>query len=142
MIEGGSDTNLKYVFIKSLILGSPASNSGRLNRGDQLVMIGDVCLIGMNHQDAKRTIEQAPESVEVVVQRKESPRQSPKASTVDIHTIECPLPDLRLTPERRHYPPSLPRSGEIHAPMIGLASIGDQSFTKSMSLSTSWNFGM
>ena len=142
MIEGGSDTNLKYIFIKSLILGSPASNSAQLKKGDQLVMIGEVCLIGMNYQDAKHTIEQAPESVEIVVQRKESPKQSPTASTVEIHAIVHP-PDQSTLPRLGSYKKtnSPSHSGEIHAPMIGLASITDQSFSKSMSLSTSWNYG-
>ena len=147
MIEGGSDTNLQYVFVKSLVPGSPAFNCGQLKQGDQLVMVGKDCLIGMTQQEAKRVLEQAPESVEIVVQRKKSQKQSPKSSAVDIHVSEP------LTPEQHQFPQSLPRSesyvksktlsqsGEVHMPMIGLASIHDQSFTQSMSLSTSWNMG-
>ena len=147
MIEGGSDTNLQYVFIKSLVPGSPAFNCAQLKSGDQLVMVGKDCLIGMTQQGAKRAIEQAPESVEIVVQRKKSQKQSPKSSAVDIHISEPSTPDQRQSPQplprSESYMKSrtLSYSGEVHVPMIGLASIHDQSFTKSMSLSTSWNMG-
>ena len=147
MIEGGSDTNLKYVFIKSLVLGSPAFNCAQLKSGDQLVMVGKECLIGMTQQAAKRVIEQAPESVEIIVQRKKSQKQSPKSSAVDINISEPSTPDQRQSPQplprSESYLKSrtLSQSGEVHMPMIGLASIHDQSFTKSMSLSTSWNMG-
>ena len=147
MIEGGSDTNLKYVFIKSLVPGSPAFNCAQLKPGDQLVMVGKECLIGMTQQAAKRAIEQAPESVEIVVQRKKSQKQSPKSSAVDIYVSELSTPDQRQSPQplprSESYMKSrtLSHSGEIHMPMIGLASIHDQSLTKSLSLSTSWNMG-
>ena len=147
MIEGGSDTNLKYVFIKSLVPGSPAFNCAQLRPGDQLVMVGKECLIGMTQQAAKHAIEQAPESVEIVVQRKKSQKQSPKSSAVDIHVSELSTPDQRQSPQplprSESYMKSrtLSHSGEIHMPMIGLASIHDQSLTKSLSLSTSWNMG-
>ena len=40
--------------------------------GDQLVMVGKECLIGMSLQQAKLVLEQAPSVVELVAQRKES----------------------------------------------------------------------
>lgn len=69
-IEGGSDTPLQYVYVKSLSLGSPASNSGALTKGDQIVMVGEECLIGKTHQEAISVLEKAPSSVEIVAQRK------------------------------------------------------------------------
>ena len=79
-IEGGSDTPLKYVYIQSLSIGSPASNCGLLSRGDQIVMLGEECLIGKTHQEAKKLIASAPDSVEIVAQRKQSPKQVTKSS--------------------------------------------------------------
>lgn len=87
-IEGGSDTHLKYVFIQSLSIGSPASNSGLFSRGDQLVMVGDQCLIGVTNQEAKRILDTAPNSVEIVAQRKQSPKQVPKNSILETHTSQ------------------------------------------------------
>ena len=85
-IEGGSDTPLKYVYIQSLSVGSPASNSGLFTRGDQIVMVGDQCLIGKTHQEAKKILETAPSSVEIVAQRKQSPKQVPKSSIPELHS--------------------------------------------------------
>ena len=87
-IEGGSDTDLKYVYIQSLSIGSPASNSGLFVRGDQLVMVGDHCLIGVTNQEAKRILNTAPNSVEIVAQRKQSPKQVPKNSILETHTSQ------------------------------------------------------
>ena len=77
IIEGGSESPLKYIFIKSIAFGSPAFSSGQFMKGDQLVMVGSECLIGMSLFQAKRVLEQAPAVVEVVAQRKESVKQSP-----------------------------------------------------------------
>lgn len=85
-IEGGSDTHLKYIYIQSLSIGSPASNSGLFARGDQLVMVGDQCLIGVTNQEARRILDTAPNSVEIVAQRKQSPKQVPKNSILETHT--------------------------------------------------------
>ena len=77
IIEGGSESSLKYIFIKSIAFGSPAFSSGNFMKGDQLVMVGSECLIGMSLLQAKQVLEQAPGIVEVVAQRKESVKQSP-----------------------------------------------------------------
>lgn len=77
VLEGGSDSPLNYIFIQSIAFGSPAFNSGRFKRGDQLVMVGSECLIGMSLLQAKRVLEEAPSVVELVAQRKESAKQSP-----------------------------------------------------------------
>lgn len=85
-IEGGSDTPLKYVYIQSLSVGSPASNCGLFMRGDQIVMVGDQCIIGKTHQEARKILETTPSSVEIVAQRKQSPKQVPKSSIPEIHS--------------------------------------------------------
>ncbi len=70
-IEGGSETSHTYIYVKSLVPGSSAYSS-RFNTGDQLIMVGDVCLIGMTHKEAKQVLDTAPATVEVVAQRKTS----------------------------------------------------------------------
>ena len=71
------DSLLQYVFIKSIAFSSPAFHSGQFACGDQLVMVGSECLMGMSLLQAKQVLEQAPPVVELVAQRKESPKQSP-----------------------------------------------------------------
>lgn len=91
-IEGGSDTPLKYVYVQSLAVGSPASNSGLFSRGDQIVMVGDQCLIGVTNQEARRFLDTAPNSVEIVAQRKQSPKQVPKNPIPEICTNQASKP--------------------------------------------------
>ena len=79
ILEGGSDSSLNYIFIQSIAFGSPAFNSGQFMKGDQLVMVGDECLIGMSLLQAKRVLERAPAFVELVAQRKEQVKQSTAA---------------------------------------------------------------
>ena len=84
-IEGGSDTPLNYVYIRSLVPNSPAFLCGRFREGDQLIMVGDACLIGMTQQDAKQVLDSAPSTVEIVAQRKnlvseESPQSNASRS--------------------------------------------------------------
>ena len=108
-IEGGTDTPLQYVFISHLIPGSPAFESGMFRKGDQLVMVGEECMIGLTHKEALRVIKKAKETVEVVAQRKESPRQTrkpdpaPAGSELEKDSLEqahkpsvptAPIPDL------------------------------------------------
>ena len=89
-IEGGSDTSLKYTYINSLVPNSPAWQIGMFREGDQLVMVGDECLIGMTTAEAKRVLERVKGNVEIVAQRKESPWQTPNVtpyvSTAEIHS--------------------------------------------------------
>lgn len=87
-IEGGSNTPLQYVFIKSLEANSPASNCQRFMKGDQLVMVGDTCFIGITNEEAKMILEAAPPTVEVVAQRKlssEQPLESSLSKPPDQH---------------------------------------------------------
>lgn len=88
-IEGGSDTHLKYVYIQSLSVGSPASNSGLFSKGDQIVMVGEKCLVGTTYQEARKVLDTAPSSVEIVAQRKQSPKQVPKHSIPEIRSSEA-----------------------------------------------------
>ena len=78
-IEGGSDTPLKYICIQSLEPGTPASACKQFQPGDQLVIVGDSCLIGLTLKEAKSILASAPAKVEVIAQRKvqESVMQSP-----------------------------------------------------------------
>lgn len=80
-IEGGSETSLKYICIRSLVPGSPAYNCGLFREGDQLIMIGKECCIGVTHREALEILRQAPASVEVIAQRK-SQRNAPASMEV------------------------------------------------------------
>ena len=77
MIEGGSESALSYIFVKAVRLGSPAHSCGKFVRGDQLVTVGNECLIGMTLVQAEHVLNTAPTVVEVVAQRKELAKQSP-----------------------------------------------------------------
>ena len=70
LIEGGTDTPLNYICIKGITPHSPAHNCGRFRVGDQFILMGDSCLIGVTNKEAREIMRQAPASVEVIVQRK------------------------------------------------------------------------
>lgn len=75
-IEGGSNTSLKYICIQSLVPNSPAFECGCFQVGDQLVMIGESCLIGVTLKEAKRILKRAStKNVCVVAQRKSPPME-------------------------------------------------------------------
>ena len=108
-IEGGIDTPLQYAFISHIIPGSPAFESGVFRKGDQLVMVGEECMIGLTHKEVLRVVKKVKETVEVVAQRKESPRQTrkpdaaPAGSEPEKESLEIahkpsvptvPIPDL------------------------------------------------
>lgn len=69
-IEGGCDTPLQYVCIESLVPGSPATGCGLFRKGDQLVMIGDECMIGVTNERAHQILKETPAVVRVIAQRK------------------------------------------------------------------------
>ncbi len=54
------------------------------------MMVGDECLIGLTTAEARKVLERADGNVEIVAQRKESPRQTPTgtpmASTGEMHS--------------------------------------------------------
>ena len=53
IIKGGIDTPSQYIFIEDLVKGSMAETNGRLRRGDQIIMLGEECLVGMDSQQAQ-----------------------------------------------------------------------------------------
>ena len=57
------------------------------------MMVGDKCLVGITHKEAKSVLEAAPNPVEIVAQRKQSPKQIPKNS----------IPEIRHTKPSRSY---------------------------------------
>ena len=69
-VAGGSDSPLQYVYICGLVPQSPAALCGRFRPGDQLVMCGEDCVMGMTCKEAREVLRCAPSTVEVVVQRK------------------------------------------------------------------------
>ncbi len=85
-IEGGIDTPLQYVYITQLIPGSPAFECGVFRKGDQLVVVGNECIIGLTHKEALDILKKAKTIVEVVAQRKESPKQARKPASLPVAT--------------------------------------------------------
>lgn len=81
-IEGGSDTPLKYICIKSIVPNSPAFESGCFREGDQLVTIGTACLIGVTFNEAQHILSRAPKNVKVIAQRKLAPMQEDIRATL------------------------------------------------------------
>ena len=74
IIEGGSDSPLKYICIKSIDPNTPASECGQFRQGDQMVMFGDSCLIGVSCHEARMIMNKIiTPNVEVIVQRKPGP---------------------------------------------------------------------
>ena len=114
-IEGGSDTPLQYIYIKGLDKNSPACKCGQFNTGDQLVMIGDTCLIGVSLNEAQDILLSAPSPVQVVAQRKlhgESSTSHPENLSLDeIHVTAPPKYDK----EDVYVPPECDK-GDAHVP--------------------------
>ena len=69
-MEGGSDTDLKNIYIASLKPRSAAFINGQLQRGDQIIMCGNECLVGVTSLEAWDILNKAPLIVEIVVARK------------------------------------------------------------------------
>ena len=83
-IEGGSDTPLQYVYIKSLVYDTPAFNCQKFSEGDQIIMAGDSCFIGLTHSEATNILKNVPAIVEVVAQRKVTVPLEPSSTTPDL----------------------------------------------------------
>lgn len=71
VIQGGSDMPQQYVYIHSIQIGSPADECHALRHGDQLIMCGDKCLVGITWKEAQGIMNAAPERLTVVAQRKQ-----------------------------------------------------------------------
>ena len=69
-VIGGSNTPMQYICIHSLEPHSPAFNCGLFREGDQLVMVGDTCLIGTTREQARLVLQQAHSTVRIIAQRK------------------------------------------------------------------------
>lgn len=112
-IEGGMDTTLQYIYISHLVPGSPAFECGAFRKGDQLVMVGDECVIGLTNQEAGKIIENASGSFEVVVQRKESPKQTRKPSLPDINVERISSSESKQTKDSTDSKSSLLQAGSV-----------------------------
>ncbi len=75
-VVGGSNTPLQYISIHSLVVGTPAFDCGLFCKGDQLVMVGDTCMIGLTREEATLVLKQAPPVVKVIAQRKLLPMKT------------------------------------------------------------------
>lgn len=73
-VEGGLNAEGQMIHIKSLSHNSPAFGCGWFSQGDQLLMVGEICLVGKTLDEARHVLETAPASVLVVAQRKVSPK--------------------------------------------------------------------
>lgn len=56
-LHGGADTPLNYIYVQSVLPYSPADRSGVIRPGDQLIMIGNECFIGLTNRDALKLYE-------------------------------------------------------------------------------------
>ena len=132
-IEGGTDTQQKYIYISSIVPNSPADLSGELKRGDQLQMCGNECLIGATSIEAWDILDRAPPTVEIVVARKsESLSQLRTINTeTPTHTVSrsSSQESVNKTLKRRysfslHYTDVLetPPTSELSAPAAFIVS--------------------
>ncbi len=65
---------MQNIYISSLKPGSCAFNCGQFQRGDQIVMCGEECLVGVTSVDAWDILSKTPQKVEfVLTRRKEIP---------------------------------------------------------------------
>lgn len=70
IVEGGSDSPLQNIYISSLKPGTAAFNSGQFQRGDQIIMCGDTCLVGLSNLEAWDVLNKVPNNVEFVLTRR------------------------------------------------------------------------
>ena len=69
-VEGGVDTPLQYIYVKSLQPGSVSEASGLLKHGDQLISCGEAMLVGVTSVEAWDILNQAPPTVKITAARK------------------------------------------------------------------------
>ena len=94
-VEGGSDTPLQNVYISKLHPSSPADNSC-LKVGDQLMMCGKECVVGVTGVEAWDILRRAPLTADVVVARKKENLDKLRSSQQDLSTTSH---DLLTTPQ-------------------------------------------
>ena len=61
---------IKSVPITGLTPNSASAINGQLRRGDQVIMCGEKCLVGVTSVEAWNILQEAPTTVEVTVSRK------------------------------------------------------------------------
>ena len=79
----------QYVYVHTVVPGSPADQSKKLKVGDQLVMMGTECLVGLTWKEAQSIINSVPEKFLIIAQRKTASSQvslRPYDSFVSIHS--------------------------------------------------------
>lgn len=94
-LEGGSDTPLQNVYINKLHPLSPADSDGHLKVGDQVVMCGKECFVGVTSVEAWDILRRAPLTVDIVVARKKEALDKLHGSRQDLHTIVPHPPDVQ-----------------------------------------------
>ena len=82
VLEGGVGSKLNMIHIQSLLSGSPACKCGEFRVGDEIVIVGQECLVGKTLEEANSIIKAAPSKVVVVAQRKVSPKLKQAAAQV------------------------------------------------------------
>ena len=87
VIQGGSDMPQQYVYIHSIQPGSPADECHTLRHGDQLIMCGDKCLVGLTWKEAQGIMNAAPERLTIIAQRK----QQSKSTLVMSHSSNAAM---------------------------------------------------
>lgn len=112
-IEGGMDTPLQYVYISHLTTGSPAFECGVFRKGDQLVVIGDECIIGLTHKETLNILKKVKGTIEVVAQRKESPQQTRKPSSLPVATNSSDKNATKEVADKKQESPQLDPSPSI-----------------------------
>ncbi|RVE74143.1 hypothetical protein OJAV_G00038390 [Oryzias javanicus] len=107
---------LKGIFIKQVIPGSPAAQTQSLKTGDKILEVSGIDLRAANHEEAVSAIKSAPSPIVFIVQSLSSvPRpasltpsnykqKSKRAESLPLQNPEADLPPLRQPPPYR--PPS------------------------------------
>ena len=101
-VEGGSDTPLQNVYISKLHPNSPADN-GHLKVGDQLMMCGRECFVGVTSVEAWDILRRAPLTADIVVARKKENFDKLRSSQQNLSATpqDAPQPKVWAQP-RRH----------------------------------------
>ncbi|KAK3601912.1 hypothetical protein CHS0354_041851 [Potamilus streckersoni] len=83
-VTGGVNTTVKHggIYVKSLFPGGSAEDEGSIQRGDRILEVNDVSMIGMTHKQAVESLKYAPPLCKIVVERpgSASSRKSSHAS--------------------------------------------------------------
>ncbi|KAL3876548.1 hypothetical protein ACJMK2_034389 [Sinanodonta woodiana] len=70
-VTGGVNTTVKHggIYVKSLFSGGSAEDDGSIQRGDRILEVNDVTMIGMTHKQAVETLKNAPPLCKLVIER-------------------------------------------------------------------------